>query len=89
MYGGDDNDFGMSDDDLLYREMNPDDPWYMGSRGSYPPPCRRRSYAPPPHPNGRAGRWSTKKQFFAGLLLGLILIGVISLLAWLGHVILD
>ena len=25
-----DNDFGMSDDELLYREMNPEDPWYMG-----------------------------------------------------------
>ena len=25
-----DNDFGMSDEELLYREMNPEDPWYMG-----------------------------------------------------------
>ena len=25
-----DNDFGMSDDELLYREMNSEDPWYMG-----------------------------------------------------------
>ena len=24
-----DNDFGMSDDELLYREMNSEDPWYM------------------------------------------------------------
>lgn len=24
------NDFGMSDEDLLYREMNTEDPWYMG-----------------------------------------------------------
>lgn len=25
-----DNDFGMSDDELLYREMNPYNPWFMG-----------------------------------------------------------
>lgn len=25
-----DNDFGMTDDELLYRKMNPEDPWYMG-----------------------------------------------------------
>ena len=25
-----DTEFGMSDDELLYRDMNPEDPWYMG-----------------------------------------------------------
>ncbi len=78
----DDEDFGMSEEDLLYREMNPEDPWYMGPEDEFDNECsqdereyRARTSLPPyvptgPFPGRAQRRQQRKDSDMAGRLLG-------------------
>ena len=70
------NETGVDDDELLYREMNPDDEWYAGDREP------QEQQHPSPTGNYSSNQSSAIPQLIAlGILFALI--GLFVLIVWL------